>query len=119
MFYKAKERAFMAKDTLGQSEFMVLGELARRARGAHGTALLDDLEALTGRQWSVGALYTTLERLEGKGFVASQWGEPTAQRGGRRKRIFQVQAAGHRALEKTRELMAAVGGAGGARPMEA
>jgi DNA-binding PadR family transcriptional regulator len=109
----------MAKDTLGQSEFVVLGVLARRARGAHGTALLDDLQDLTGRQWSVGALYTTLERLEGKGFVASQWGEPTPQRGGRRKRIFQVQAAGHRALEKTRELMEAVGVAGGARPVEA
>jgi DNA-binding PadR family transcriptional regulator len=119
MFYKTKERAFMAKDTLGRSEFVVLGVLARRARGAHGTALLDDLEAVTGRQWSVGALYTTLERLAGKGFVASHWGEPTAQRGGRRKRIFQVQAAGHRALERTREMVAAVGGAGGARPVEA
>lgn len=109
----------MAGDRLGQTEFLVLALLAGRARGAHGTALLDDLEHLTGRQWSVGALYTTLERLEGKGFVASAWGEPTPQRGGRRKRIFQVQAAGHRALERTRELMAAVGGAGGARPVEA
>jgi DNA-binding PadR family transcriptional regulator len=110
----------MAKDTLGQSEYLVLGLLACRARGAHGTALLDDLEEVTGRQWSVGALYTTLERLEGKGFVASAWGEPTPQRGGRRKRIFQVQAAGERALERTRELMAAVDGIGGAvRPVEA
>src|SRR4051812_29783222 len=107
----------MAKDTLGQSEFVVLGVLARRARGAHGTALLDDLEDVTGRQWSVGALYTILERLEGKGFVASAWGEPTPQRGGRRKRIFQVQAAGHRALGRTRDLMAAVDGA--AKPVEA
>ena len=110
----------MAKDRLGQSEYLVLGLLARRARGAHGTALLDDLEEVTGRQWSVGALYTTLERLEAKGFVASAWGEPTAQRGGRRKRIFQVQAAGQRALERTREMMAAVeGGVGAARPVEA
>ena len=110
----------MARDTLGQSEYLVLGLLARRARGAHGTALLDDLEQVTGRQWSVGALYTTLDRLEDKGFVASAWGEPTARRGGRRKRIFQVQAAGQRALEKTREMMAAVDGAvGAARPVEA
>ena len=109
----------MAKDRLGQSEFVVLGLLARRARGAHGTALLDDLEQLTGRQWSVGALYTILDRLEGKGFVASAWGEPTPQRGGRRKRIFQVQAAGHRALERTRELMAAVDSVSAARPLEA
>ncbi len=100
----------MAKDTLGQSEFVVLGVLARRARGAHGTALLDDLEEATGREWSVGALYTTLERLEKKGFVSSEWGEPTAQRGGRRKRIYQVQAAGRRALDRTHEMVSAIAG---------
>lgn len=98
----------MHKDTLGQSEFVVLGVLARRARGSHGTALLDDLQEMTGREWSVGALYTMLERLEKKGFVSSQWGEPTAKRGGRRKRIFQVQAAGLRALDRTHELVSAL-----------
>jgi PadR family transcriptional regulator, regulatory protein PadR len=98
----------MARDTLGQSEFVVLGVLARRARGAHGTALLDDLQEVTGREWSVGALYTTLERLEKKGFASSEWGEPTAQRGGRRKRIYQVQAAGLRALDKTHQVTSAL-----------
>jgi PadR family transcriptional regulator len=102
----------MTRDRLGQSEFTVLGVLASRARGAHGTALLGDLAALTGREWSVGALYTTLERLEKKGFVASEWGEPTAQRGGRRKRIFQVQAAGHRALAERQDFVNAVAGFG-------
>jgi PadR family transcriptional regulator PadR len=108
----------MARDTLGQSEFAVLGVLARRARGAHGTALLDDLEEITGREWSVGALYTTLERLEKKGFAASEWGEPTPQRGGRRKRIFRVQAAGLRALAETHEFVSALAPAG-ARAVEA
>lgn len=109
----------MPRDRLGQSEFMVLAMLARRARGAHGTALLDDLTELTGREWSVGALYTTLERLEKKGFVASQWGEPTAQRGGRRKRVFQVQAAGQQALERTRRMMDAAAAPAAPRPAEA
>lgn len=110
----------MARDTLGQSEFVVLGVLAQRARGAHGTALLDDLQELTGREWSVGALYTTLERLERKGFACSQWGEPTAQRGGRRKRIYQVQAAGLRALDKMHEMTSALAPAlAGSRAMEA
>jgi len=110
----------MARDMLGRSEFVVLGVLARRARGAHGTALLDDLQEKTGREWSVGALYTTLERLEKKGFVSSAWGEPTAQRGGRRKRIYQVQAAGQRALETTYEMICAVApGGAGSRPVEA
>lgn len=110
----------MTKDTLGQSEFIVLALLARRARGAHGTALLDDLEEKTGREWSVGALYTTLERLEKKGFVSSQWGEPTAQRGGRRKRIYQVQATGQRALDRMHEMMSALAPGGtGSRAVEA
>lgn len=94
----------MARDTLGNSEFVVLGVVARRARGAHGTALLDDLAEITGREWSVGALYTTLERLEKKGFVASQWAEATKQRGGRRKRVYQVQAAGLHALQRMRQM---------------
>lgn len=98
----------MARDTLGQSEFVVLGVLARRARGAHGTALLDDLLEITGREWSVGAIYTTLDRLERKGFVSSEWGEPTPERGGRRKRIYQVRAAGLRALHNTHELTSAL-----------
>ena len=110
----------MTRDILGRSEFVVLGLLARRARGAHGTALLDDLKEVTGREWSVGALYTTLERLEKKGFASSEWGEPTAQRGGRRKRIYQVQAAGLRALDSTREMMSALAvPPGGPRAVEA
>ena len=89
------------KDTLGKSEFAVLRELARRARGAHGTALIADLKDATGREMSVGALYTTLERLQVKGYVSSTWGEPTPERGGRRKRIFKVEAAGQAAIQRT------------------
>lgn len=89
-----------SRDRLGRSEFIVLSLVAQRARGTHGTAMLDELREATGREWSVGALYTTLERLERKGFVASEWGEPSAQRGGRRKRIFRIQAAGQRALDQ-------------------
>jgi PadR family transcriptional regulator len=108
----------MARDTLGSSEFMVLGVVARRARGAHGTALLDDLTEISGREWSVGALYTTLERLEKKGFVSSHWAEATKQRGGRRKRVYQVQAAGLQALERTHRIADALAPIG-ARILEA
>ena len=98
----------MSSDKLGRSEFIVLGVLAQRARGAHGTALMDDLAGITGREWSVGSLYTMLERLQKKGFVSSSWGEPTAERGGRRKRIFQVQAAGLAAMRRAQEMHDAV-----------
>src|SRR5688572_30138754 len=98
----------MANETLGKSEFLVLSLLAQRARGAHGTALIHDLAAVTGRQWTVGALYTTLERLQNKGYITSSWGEPTPERGGRRKRNFRVEAAGRAALQRTQELFQAV-----------
>ena len=109
----------MASDKLGRSEFVVLGVLARRVRGAHGTALLDDLAEVTGREWSVGSLYTMLERLQKKGFVSSSWGEATAQRGGRRKRIFQVQAAGLAAMRRAQEIHDAVAVSVRVRPVEA
>jgi PadR family transcriptional regulator, regulatory protein PadR len=58
-----------------------------------------EIEKLTGRNISIGAVYATLERLEAKGYVSSFTGEPTAERGGRAKRLFRVEAAGNRALE--------------------
>ena len=109
----------MTNDRLGQSEFVVLGVVAKRRDGAHGTALLDELAELTHRPWSVGALYTILDRLEKKGFLRSEWGEATAQRGGRRKRIFRIQAAGQAALVQQRQLVDAVTSFGpGLRPVE-
>src|SRR4051794_10265880 len=101
MFYMLERKGrTMRHDTLGRTEFAILNVLARRARGAHGTALIDDLKEVTGREISVGALYTTLERLQAKGYVSSSWGAPTAERGGRRKRIFRVVAAGQTALRR-------------------
>ena len=58
-----------------------------------------EIEKRTGRNISIGAVYATLERLEAKGYVSSFTGEPTAERGGRAKRLFRVEAAGNRALE--------------------
>lgn len=106
----------MADNMLGKSEFAILNVLAGRARGAHGTALIDDLKEMTGKDMSVGALYTTLERLQGKGYVSSSWGPPTPERGGRRKRIFRVEAAGQAALRRTQDYFNAVSFG---RPVEA
>jgi DNA-binding PadR family transcriptional regulator len=57
-----------------------------------------EIEKRTGRSLSIGAIYATLGRLETKGYVSSQTGEPTAERGGRAKRHFRVEAEGLRAL---------------------
>jgi PadR family transcriptional regulator PadR len=55
-----------------------------------------DIEAVTGRQCSLGALYTTLDRLERKGFIKTCMGDPRPERGGRAKRMVRITAEGGR-----------------------
>jgi len=82
---------------LGPFEREILQVLIAHPQNAYGVPILGWLKEAFGRDYSVGALYTTLERLEKKGLVKSEWGEPTAERGGRRKRYYQISASGHRA----------------------
>jgi hypothetical protein len=76
------------------------------ARGdAYGLSIREHIEARAGRPVSAGALYTALDRLEKRGLVSSRLGEPTPQRGGKRKRLYTVQPAGARALEEAYETL--------------
>jgi DNA-binding PadR family transcriptional regulator len=84
--------------TLGDFEQLVLLALVRLGDRAYGVAIHNEILARAGRDVTVAAVYKTLERLEDKGFTASTLGEPTAERGGRRKKYFRVQPAGRRAL---------------------
>lgn len=97
------------RDVLGHFEYQVLSTLQQQPRDAYGVSIRDRIKARTGREPSVGALYTTLERLEEKGFVKSRVGEPTQERGGRAKKYFEIQAAGVAALARTDEHRAAFG----------
>jgi DNA-binding PadR family transcriptional regulator len=90
------------RDFLGEFEHLVLLAVARLQPGGYGTSLRQEIEARTGRAVSVGALYATLDRLERKGWVRSEVGEPTAERGGRAKRQFTLAAAGARVLHDSR-----------------
>jgi len=90
-------------DYLGEFEQIVLIALLRLGRTAYGMAVRREIEERTGRQVSIGAVYATLQRLEGKGFVASFTGEPTAARGGRAKRFFRIEADGERSLRRSQE----------------
>jgi PadR family transcriptional regulator len=71
---------------LGEFEQLVLIALFRLGPDADGATIRRDIEARTGRELSISAVYVTLERLEDKGLVRSHVGEPTAQRGGRRRK---------------------------------
>src|SRR6266566_5343910 len=90
-------------DLLGSLEHIVLLALVRLKANAYGMIVRREIEERTGRNISIGAVYTTLERLEAKGYVSSFTGEPTAERGGRAKRLFRIEANGERALRVSQE----------------
>jgi DNA-binding PadR family transcriptional regulator len=90
-------------DSLGAFEQMVLIALVRLGPNAYGMTVRREIEQRTGRRVSIGAVYATLERLEEKGLVSSVAGKPTAERGGRSKRLFRLEADGERALRASQE----------------
>ena len=94
------------KTFLGEFEQMVLLAILRTGDNAYAVPIRNEIEERAARRVSRGALYTTLERLEAKGFVESRMGEPTAERGGRSRRTYAVAALGLEALENSRSAMA-------------
>jgi DNA-binding PadR family transcriptional regulator len=92
-------------DQLGQLEQHILLAVLRRQPTAYGVSVQQELLARTGREYSAGAIYTTLDRLEGKGFLKSKEGEATSERGGRKKIYFSLTAPGQAALEGSIKLL--------------
>jgi len=83
---------------LGEFEQLVLLALLRLDDDAYGVTIRREIEMRTGRETGLGSVYKTLERLEHKGIVSSRVGEPTPERGGRRKKYYRVSPFGVRAL---------------------
>jgi DNA-binding PadR family transcriptional regulator len=79
---------------LGEFEYLLLTAAARLGENAYGATIRHEIEETTGRRCSIGALYTTVDRLEAKGLIKTWMGESTPQRGGRAKRMIQVTAKG-------------------------
>ena len=79
---------------LGDFEQLVLLGVLRLADEAYGANIRQEIHARSGRDVSINAVYTTLDRLEAKGLLRSWTGEPTAQRGGRRRKFYGVTPAG-------------------------
>lgn len=91
--------------SLGEFEQMVLFALVSLGDEGYGASIRREIMARTGRDISPGAVYTVLERLEGAGLVASRVGEPTAQRGGRRRKHYQLRPDGARLLRTSHDRM--------------
>lgn len=89
---------------LGELEELVLLTVGILYPEAYGVAVMDEIEKQAGRSLNISAVHAVLTRLEEKGFLKSKMSDPTEERGGRRKRIFVLTAAGKRALEEANEL---------------
>lgn len=86
---------------LGEFEILVLAAILRLGPEAYGVSIRQEIEERTNRSVSVGALYSTLTRLEKKAYVTSRLGAATSQRGGRSKRFFDMTALGQTQFEKS------------------
>lgn len=105
MFYITMQ---MLRPNLGTLELATLLAVARFGDDAYGLAVRQDLSERTGRDYSVGAIYTTLQRLEDKGLLTSRASEPIPVRGGRSRRLFQITGAGARAIRDAERQAAAM-----------
>ena len=88
---------------LGEFEQLILLSLVRLGDDAYGVTIKGEIEEQTGREIFVGAVYTALSRLQKHGCVSSTIGEPTAQRGGRRKKFYSLEPAGEEMLSRSLE----------------
>ena len=85
---------------LGDFEQLVLLGVLRLGDGAYGAAIRQEIHARSGRDVSINAVYTTLDRLESKGLLRSWVGDPTPQRGGRRRKFYALRPSGIAALRQ-------------------
>jgi DNA-binding PadR family transcriptional regulator len=83
---------------MGDLEAKILYAVVHAREKAYGVSIWDTIRERRDEDLAMGAIYATLDRLETKGFVRSWWSEPTAERGGRRKRLFEITALGETAL---------------------
>ena len=87
--------------TLGDFETLLLLALVRLKESAYGATIHREIESRTGRSVAIGAVYTGLARLQRSGFVTATIGEPTPERGGRRKKFYELQPEGAGALRSS------------------
>jgi PadR family transcriptional regulator, regulatory protein PadR len=92
------------KGYIGEFEELVLLTIASLDKDAYGVSIKEDIEKRADRSISIGALHSTITRLEEKKLINSWLGEPTEERGGRRKRFFELTHSGKEALHEIKAL---------------
>ena len=94
----------MGKNTIGEFEELVMLTVAVLYKEAYGISIKEEMEKRLHKSVNLGAMRIALKRLEGKGFLQSEFGEVTAVRGGKRKRYYQVTPQGKKVLEQVMEV---------------
>ena len=94
----------MSKDHIGELEELILLLIVMLKEEAYGLAIRKALKDEANRNVTIGAVHGTVNRLESKGFIESSMGGATEERGGRRKRIFTITAAGKNVLQKSKDV---------------
>ncbi len=90
---------------LGEFEQLILFALVQLEHEAYGASIGRAIEERTGRQVSAGAIYTALDRLAARGLVTAEVGEPTPERGGRRRKYYTLEPQGAIELSRSVEVI--------------
>jgi PadR family transcriptional regulator PadR len=89
---------------LTRAEEYILLSVSRLKDQAYSVEIRKDLQQVTGKYWSFGAVYMPLDRLEKRGLLDSYLADPTPERGGRSKRIYNPTKKGLEALQEIRKI---------------
>lgn len=89
---------------ISRTEELLLLAICRLQEEAFGNTIRQEMEAVTGKRYSVGGIYVPLDRLVKRGLLTTEEGQPTPERLGRPRRRYQISAAGLRALREVQEL---------------
>lgn len=107
--------SFSKTGLLGELEQLVLLAVLRLGRDAYAVSIRDLIEIRTGLPLARGSIYVTLDRLDRKGYLTSRFGDPTPERGGKSKRLFDITVAGRRALGSAEQAVSRMRATGPAR----
>ena len=95
----------MTREALGEFEQMVLVAILQLSGDVYGVPIVDEIHRRTGRRVGDAAVYVALRRLEQRGLLTSWMSEPTAERGGKARRLVKIEPTGLEALRESREVM--------------
>jgi len=105
LYYNEVHMESKSNRVLGGFESLLMLAILRLGEGAYGVTIRQELLERARKDIAIGAIYTSLNRLEQKGFVESWLGDPTTERGGRAKRFYRLTATGLNALNDTQRAM--------------